>query len=98
KDQQAAGVVMHVVVFDNGVDRVFNLDAGDVGIGFAVVDANVARLADVERRVSNARGNTTIDLDACAAHRVDAVEARGVNLQVAEGDVAGVLRDDAVGD
>src|SRR5262245_44632495 len=80
------------------MDRIFDLDARDVRMDFAVSDDDVAGLADVDRRVLDVRGQHAFDEHATAFDRVDAVEPRVVNLQIAEGRVLAAVDGDAVVD
>src|SRR5262249_16374606 len=96
EDQNAARVVVNVVVFDQRVNGIFDLDASDVVVRFAIFDDDVARLADVDRRVFDARGQYALDEHAFAFDRVDAVEACVVDFQVAECRVTAAVNGDAV--
>src|SRR5262249_50726839 len=98
EDQDAARVAVRIIVFDQRVDRIFNLDAGDVRVDLAIPDYDVARLADVDRRVLDVRGQHAFDEHATTFDRVDAVEPSVVNLQIVEGRVLAAVDGDAVVD
>src|SRR5262245_27285033 len=96
--EDAARVVVRVIVFDQRADRIFDLDAGDVRVDLAIPDDNVGRLADVDRGVFDAGCQHSFDEHSLAFDRVDAVKPRIMNLQIAEGRVLAAVDGDAVVD
>src|SRR6185503_8210851 len=95
--QYPSGVVMNVVILNNRVDRVLDLNAGNIVVGFRVADYYVARLTYVHSRVGDSGGHATFDSHARATDRIDTVQTGAVDPQIAEHYVARVLGDYAIG-
>ncbi len=87
---------MDIVVLDDGVDGVFDLDSRYVVVRFAISNDDVTRLADVERRIGDAARDAVLQSHPGAANRIDAVQSRVVDDQVAEHRSPRVLHHDSV--
>ena len=94
--EQAARVVVHVVVLDDRVAAVLDLDAGDAVEHFVVRDVDVVAHADVDRRVGDLRDDVVLDHAVLAELREDAVDAGVDDHVVADLEVVAGLAHHAV--
>ena len=94
--QDAAGVVVHVVVLDNRVARILDLDAGNIVEYFIVRDMNVVTHAHVNSGVFNAAQDIVGDQAVRAEFRKDTVDARVDYVVFANQEVVTGLTHDGV--
>ena len=75
KREDAAGVVMGVIVFDDGVTAVFDFNTGDAVEDFVVGDMDIVTHADINSGISYTRDHIVLDQPIGAELRKDTVDA-----------------------
>ena len=96
KNQDAAGVIVAVVVLDQGVAAVLDLDAGYISENLVVSHINVVAHAHVDGCVLNPRQDIVLDQAVLAELREDTVDARVDDPVIADHKVVAGLPHDAV--